>query len=73
MAMTSTVRFFPAATCSKAVRQPWARRPLPRPWRRWNGYKATVNLHYVSGDANALGYPGMDTDVVSLGVILQYY
>jgi len=38
-----------------------------------NGNKATINLHYVSGDANALGYPGMDTDVVSLGVILQYY
>lgn len=38
-----------------------------------NGYKATVNLHYVTGDANALGYPGSDTDIVSLGVILQYY
>lgn len=38
-----------------------------------NGNKATVNLHYVTGDANALGYPGMDTDIVSLGVILQYY
>ena len=38
-----------------------------------NGYKATVNLHYVTGDANASGYAGMDTDIVSLGLILQYY
>ncbi|WP_461518063.1 porin [Porticoccus sp.] len=38
-----------------------------------NGNKATVNLHYVTGDANASGYAGGDTDVVSLGLMLQYY
>ncbi|MEH6466007.1 MAG: hypothetical protein V7722_00135 [Porticoccus sp.] len=37
------------------------------------GNKASVNLNYVSGDTNASGYAGNDTDTVTLGIMLQFY
>jgi len=38
-----------------------------------SGNKASVNLNYTSGDANASGYAGKDTDTVTLGLMLQFY
>ncbi len=35
--------------------------------------KASINLNYVSGDTNASGYAGNDTDTVTLGILLQFY
>lgn len=37
------------------------------------GNKMSVNLNYVTGDANASGYAGNDTDTVTLGLMLQFY
>jgi hypothetical protein len=33
----------------------------------------SVNLNFVSGDANASGYAGEDTDTLTLGLMLQFY
>lgn len=37
------------------------------------GNKMSVNLNFVSGDANASGYAGEDTDTLTLGLMLQFY
>jgi hypothetical protein len=37
------------------------------------GNKMSVNLNFVTGDANASGYAGKDTDTVTLGLMLQFY
>ena len=37
------------------------------------GNKMSVNLNFVSGDANAGGYAGNDTDTLTLGLMLQFY
>lgn len=37
------------------------------------GNKASINLNYASGDANASGYAGNDTDTVTIGLMLQFY
>lgn len=37
------------------------------------GNKMSINLNFVSGDANASGYAGKDTDTLTLGLMLQFY
>ena len=37
------------------------------------GNKMSVNLNFVTGDANAGGYAGKDTDTLTLGLMLQFY
>lgn len=37
------------------------------------GNKMSVNLNLVTGDANAGGYAGKDTDTLTLGLMLQFY
>lgn len=37
------------------------------------GNKMSVNLNFVTGDANAGGYAGNDTDTFTLGLMLQFY
>ena len=37
------------------------------------GHKASLNLNYAQGDANASGYAGNNTDTLTLGIQLQFY
>lgn len=37
------------------------------------GNKLSANLNFVTGDANASGYAGRDTDTLTLGLMLQFY